>query len=143
MSEVTFYQDSVVLITNARAVLGAKTYAMAGITSVTTGVIPANRRIGIAIACFGLSAASCGCCPIGLSMTGAKDTGGFIVLGIGLGLLGMLGIAAGIVLALITKPTYVVRIGSASGEANALSSKDAGYIQKIVNAMNEAIVKRG
>jgi len=50
---------------------------------------------------------------------------------------------AGIAIAVMTKPSYVVRIGSASGEANALVSKDRAFVGKIVNAMNEAIVKRG
>jgi len=31
----------------------------------------------------------------------------------------------------------------ASGEVNGIFSADRGYLQKIVNAVNEAIVKRG
>jgi hypothetical protein len=60
-----------------------------------------------------------------------------------IGLLGIIGIVGGITLMVRAKPTYVVRIGSASGEANALASKDRDHIQKIVDAMNEAIIKRG
>jgi hypothetical protein len=41
------------------------------------------------------------------------------------------------------QPTFFVRIGSASGESDALSSKNDAEIQEIVNALNEAIIKRG
>ena len=47
--ETVYYQDGSVLVTNTRAVLSAKTYAMANITSVTVGMIPANRAWGITL----------------------------------------------------------------------------------------------
>jgi len=121
MSEASYYQDGTVSITNARAVLGGKTYAMANITSVSMATIPANRKPGIVIAI------------IGLLIAGVTNGG----------IIGLLILAAGIVLAVIVKPSYVVRIGSASGEADGLVSPNIEYIQKIVNAVNEAIIKRG
>jgi pyruvate carboxylase len=39
------------------------------------------------------------------------------------------------------KPTYHIAISSASGEANALSSKDQAYIERVVKSINDAIVK--
>lgn len=65
----------------------------------------------------------------------SESIGGFIV--------GALMLVAGLVIAALSKPSYIVRLGSASGEADALISKDREYIQKIVNALNEAIIKRG
>ena len=147
MSENTFYQDGSVLITNTRAVLGAKTYAMANITSVSMKVIPADYTISIVVGLIGLFITACaGCVSLfgfaGLDLNSSSSAGP-LVLGVVIGLFGVCGIGAGIALAFLAKPTYAVRIGSASGEGNVLASKDRDYIQKIITAMNEAIIKRG
>jgi hypothetical protein len=129
VSENTYYQDGAVTVTNARAVLAGKTYAMANITSVSMAMRPANRGVGIAVALVGLAIAAC-------SAAAGSDASVGILFGI-------LALGAGIALAVMAKPSYIVRIGSASGEADGLVSKDKEHIQKIVNAMNEAIIKRG
>lgn len=130
MSEVNYYQDGAVTVTNARAVLGGKTYAMANITSVSMGMRPANRVVGIVVALVGLVIAACSA-----AAGGDASFGGI--------LFGILVLGAGIALTVMAKPSYIVRIGSASGEADGLVSKDREHIQKIVNAMNEAIIRRG
>src|SRR5450759_2640248 len=142
--ETVFYRDKYVLVTNARAVLGASTYAMSNITSVTPGVIPANRIWGIVIALLGIFITG-GCGLISLfglmwlfgssskNMTSAL--GGNIFIGLFV-LLGLLILGVGLYLAIRAKPTYVVRIGSSSGESDALASKEYPYIFKIVSAMN-------
>jgi len=145
--ETVFLQDEGILITNTRAVLGAKTYSMANITSVSTGIIPANRVPGIIVAAVGgLLSMCCGCSALSFILDDSSwETGGMgiaIVGGVG-ALIGLLMLVGGIALAIMIKPTYVVRIGSASGEANALTSKNKEYIEHIVAAMNEAIIKRG
>jgi hypothetical protein len=142
--ETTYYQDGSVTVTNTRAILGAKTYSMANITSVSSATIPANRMPGVVITIVGLLITVCASCPaIGVLGSGDPDAiGGALVFGMG-AVFGLLIMGVGIVIAVMVKPSYVVKIGSASGEANALLSKDAAYIGKIVNAMNEAIVKRG
>jgi len=127
--ETTYYQEGGITVTNARAVLGAKTYAMANITSVSMGEKPANRAPGIVVALIGLAIAGC-------SATAGSDATGGIVFGI-------IVLGVGIAIAAAVKTQYVVKIGSASGESNALVAKDKEYIQKIVNAVNEAIIKRG
>jgi hypothetical protein len=128
--ETTYYQDSTVTISNSRAVLGAKTYAMVNITSVSMGEKPANRTPGIALALIGLAIAAC------TGSMGGNSAGGGIGIGVVL-------IIAGIALAAIVKPSYIVRIGSAGGESDALVSNNREYIQKLVSAVNEAIIKRG
>ena len=126
--EMTFYSDDRgVRITNTRAIIGATTYAMANITSVSMGVKPANRIPGSVVAILGF---------LILLITGLLGSSGGVIFGVIL-----LGI--GILIAAIIKPTCIVRVGSASGEADAISSKDKKYIQTIVNAMNEAFIKRG
>jgi len=59
-----------------------------------------------------------------------------IVVGIGLTVLGVLWFRS-------KKPTYSVRLTSASGESEAYSSGDKDFVGKIVNAINDAIVHRG
>ena len=127
--ETTYYQDGGITVTNARAVLGAKTYAMANITSVSMGEIPANRAPGVVVALIGLAIAGCS------ASAGSDATSGIVI--------GVIVLGIGIAIAAAVKIQYVVKIGSASGESNALVAKDKEYIQKIVNAVNEAIIKRG
>ena len=135
MEETTFYSDSSgVRITNARAVFGSTTYSMANISSVTLGVIPATRIFGILIALLGLLVVCCG----GLGLSEGGGDGGVVIL-----LFGSIILAVGVLAAYLPKPTYVVRIASTSGEVVAQRSKDHACIRAIVDAMNEAIIRRG
>jgi len=154
VSEVTFYQDRQVLITNARAVLGGTTYAMANITSVSMGTISPSYAPSILVGLAAILVPSCICCigfpgsillgilPANWSSNSLATTA---VLGVVVGLLviGGLGIAASITLALFSKPTHIVVIGSASGEVNAMASKNRRHIEQVVNALNHAIISRG
>ena len=125
--EITFYSDDRgVRITNTRAIVGTTTYAMANITSVSMSEKPANRKLGIVVAILGL---------IILAITYQLGSSGGVIFGVIL-------LGLGILIAAIVKPTYTVRIGSASGEADAVSSNDKKYIQAIVRAMNEAFIER-
>jgi hypothetical protein len=130
VSEVSYYQDDAVSVTNARAVLGGKTYAMANITSVSMAEKPANRTPGIIIAVIGLVIAAC------LGLVGGNSNATGLLVGIAI-------IGAGVAIAVSAKPSYIIKIGSASGEGDGLVSEDREQIQKIVSAMNEAIIKRG
>lgn len=127
--EITVYQDPNIHVTNLRAILQGKTYAMANVTSVSMFTQFANKAPGVVLAVLG-----------GLILLGALPNtemrGCFSIFG-------LLMLAIGIAVAWAAKNVYWVRIGSASGETNALSSRDHAYITRIVNAMNEAIVRRG
>ena len=126
-TERTFYSKGGVRITSVRAIFDSKTYVMANITSVATGETPANRTPGMTIAIIGfIMLVVCA----SLHITGVAIAGGVML---GLGILG----------AVIAKPTYHVKITSASGEAEPISSKDKEYIDSIVSALNEAIISRG
>jgi hypothetical protein len=127
MSEVTYYQDENVTITNARAVFCGRTYAIANIISVAGFKEPAERSPGIALAVIGLVIAACS--------NGLGANGGIIF--------GVLLLIGGIALAAMAKPSYMVRIGSASGETDVLVSDNWRYVAKIVKAMNRAIINRG
>jgi Family of unknown function (DUF6232) len=43
----------------------------------------------------------------------------------------------------VNKDEYAVRISTNSGESNSLVHNDEAYIQKIVDALNDAIIHRG
>jgi len=129
--EVSVYQDANIHVTNLRAMLQGKTYAMANITSVSMFTQFANRSPGVVTAIIG---------------------GLFVLMGLAAGedlrgcsfVFGAILLIIGIAVAAAAKHIYWVRIGSASGETNALSSGDRDYILRIiVQAMNEAIVRRG
>ena len=126
--EVMFYlDDKGVRITNTRAIVGSTTYAMANITSVSPGRIPAKRAGSVWLIIVGVVTIVVGL----IAQAWAID-----ILGIAL-------FGAGIWLAIVAKPRYTVRIGSASGTVQAIVSTDQKYIQSIVNAVNEAFIKRG
>ena len=58
-------------------------------------------------------------------------------------LIGMIGLGVLIVgIALLARKSYIVRIGSASGEADALQNTDRAHIQKVVDAVSQAIIDR-
>jgi len=128
MAEETILEQGKVTVTTSRLLIGAKTYAMSNITSVTFGKIPAVRWptvivvvAGVCVLLFGIALDSI---LVGLVVGGAI-------------------IALGVWLFTLAKPRYTVRLGSASGETDALSAKNEEWIRKIVNAVNEAIIRRG
>ena len=47
------------------------------------------------------------------------------------------------IFAAVVKPTYRLKVTSASGEESPLSSKDRMYINGVAVAVNEALIKRG
>ena len=92
---------------------------MAGVTSVRSTVVGANRNWAILTV------------VIGLILLFAQQPGWGIFL-----------FAGGTIWAFALKDSMAVAINSASGEIQAVVSKDAKYIFSIVQAVNEAIVYR-
>lgn len=127
--EISLYRDATIQVTNLRAILPGKTYAMANITSVSTFTQPANTAPGVIMAILGALIVLPGI--VVSEMRGCSFTVGIAMLIIG------------IAIAAAAKNVYWVRIGSASGETNALRSEDHDYVARVVDAINEAIVRRG
>lgn len=127
-TEQTFYSDdSGIRITGTRAIFNKTTYSMANISSIRTAEYPPKRAgaiwtiiIGIILFIIGLSA----------------NVAALTVFGIIILLLGVLW-------AWKARGEYHIMITSASGEASAVKSKNKEYINKIAQAMNEAIIHRG
>lgn len=123
MEEKSFFNRGNVSVSNARFIVDGQTYTMHGVTSVKTGRQDPSRTAPVVV---GL---------IGLGMLASGETG-LIIFGIAL-------IALAVFWWKYQKPTLSVVLSSSSGEAQALSSQDASYINDVVSALNNAIVERG
>jgi len=123
-TEKTFFKNNDVHITNARAVIGSRTYSLSNITSVGMFEKIPSRIPGLLVIVCGL---------IWMFVVGISVAA----------IIGLVVVLGGAFIVYSQKPEYIVRIGSASGEVNALTSPNVKYIQKIVDALNNAIVSRG
>ncbi|MCB0261419.1 MAG: hypothetical protein KDH97_14865 [Calditrichaeota bacterium] len=122
MAEQTFLNEGGITVTNSRFIAGGQTYAMSGVTSVkATKNIP-SKKGPIILIVLGL---------LGLMMPESAKLFGLLLLG------------GGIAWLVLNKPTFSVVLSSASGEAEAYTSKDENFIANVVNALNEAIIARG
>ena len=127
--ERVLFQDAAVTVTTARIVVGQDvTYPVVNVTSVREFVEPRPfvlLVVGGAIVFMGTSCA--------VTRPDAA-TAGWLIAAIGLALcVGFFAI----------KPKHWVRIDTAGAESNAISSTDGAWTQRVVAAINEAIVARG
>jgi hypothetical protein len=121
-AEKIFYQDNNVVVTQSRFVSSGKTHAMRNISSVSNCRIVKSKSPAIVLCLIGI---------IAMFIGGKGIIFGVIFLGLGIAIFAT------------TKDDFSVRINSNSGETNGLISKDQNYVQKIVEAVNEAIIHRG
>ena len=117
--EKVFFESGDVKVTSARFITYGKTQALSGITSVSSHYVKPNRMW-----------------PIILGVVGA------ICLAFNW-IVAILFIALAAYWWISQKTIYFVRLESASGTADALSSKDRDFIFKVVDALNDAIIHRG
>ena len=119
--EKTFYQDPKVTVTEAKFVAGNETYDMKNISSVSNFEIIKSKSGPIILMVFGF---------ILLIPSGLRILGGILVI---LGFFWLFSV----------KNEYAVRISTNEGEVNSVVSVNRDYIQKIVDALNEAIIFKG
>lgn len=127
MDEKVFFNEGGVSVSNARFIAHGQTYAMSGITSVKSFAQTPSRK-GPTVA--GLIGA------VLLLAAFASDAGSIGIFGAAL-------IALAVFWWMNLKPEYSVLLSSSSGEAKAYSSKDYPFINKVITALNDAIVYRG
>jgi uncharacterized protein DUF6232 len=137
-NDLTFFEGNGVAVTATRLVIGGKTYAMAHITSVRMSRVPADRAAGYLLIIGGIVLMTIG---LGVALLLRGNLAPLIVAA-GL-VIGLLVSVIGIVLAVMAKPTFMVRIEAASGEVETIINPDVTYIQKIGRAVSDAIVRRG
>ena len=132
--EISFFSNEKgVRITNTRAIFGASTYVMSNISSVRKDSKPPSRAPGCVMGAIGLIVLLAG-----LGQLGSNIVAAIICIVTGIGFLG------GLIYYTARAPrTYIVRIVTAGGEVSALESTNEKYIESIIAALNEAIVKRG
>lgn len=118
--EKVFHQDNLVTVTQSRFISGGKAYAMRNISSVATHKIEKSRTSPVLFII------------IGVVLLFAEIYAVAIIL-IGIGALWLYGI----------KDEYSVRIQSNSGEADGLVSTEREYVEKVVEAINKAMIFRG
>lgn len=120
MEETVFFESGPVKVTNARFIVGPQTFAMKNITSVRSDEEEPNRGIAVLL--------------------------GLVTLVLFLASQWLWGIG-GLVFTVWAwrqaKPKYHVALHSAGGETKALSSLERTYIEKVVAALNQAIVHGG
>jgi hypothetical protein len=119
MSEQTFFEYGDVKVTNARFINGGQTYAMSNITSVKA-FEQKPKRFWPAIFIL-----------IGLGILGNGSYSGLII------------ILAAAAFIFLQKTIYHVMLSTSAGETSALKTHQKEYLQKVVAAVNEAIVHRG
>lgn len=118
--EKTFFEYEDVKVTNTRFISGSQTYAMSNITSVKTAVKKPSWFF-----------------PSLLLFIGA------MTLITGAVLFGLVLAAIGAVLLVIQKTTYSIMLATSAGETSALKTHQKDYLDKVVNALNDAIIHRG
>ena len=129
MAEENIYSDNDVSITTARIIVSGTTYALRNITSVKMTATKDKPVIAVVLVIVGVILVW-----VGLFRDTVSSAIGSVIVG---GLL----LAVGIAWVRIVKPTFHVTIASSSGEIRALSSPNRPYIETIVGAINEAIIR--
>lgn len=127
MTERVFLDEGGVKVTQARFIVPAKTYTMAGVTSIGSHKENPSRKGPIILIVIGFMVAMVG----------------FSVKSAGSGITGLLMLGGGVAWLLLQKPTFWVVLHSASGESRALGNKDGQWISRVVAALNDAVVARG
>lgn len=132
--ETTLYEDVHVKVTTNRVSFPDKTYALANVASVeVTKQDPDTfwSLVIILVGAFGLL--------VGVATWVTGNSGpigaGICAVILALGILFYRTMAKNVI--------YSVTLSSASGEAQAMSGRDEGYIRHVADAISEAIVARG
>jgi len=119
MEEKSFFNKDNVSVSNSRFIVDGQTYAMNGVTSVKTARKDPSKTGPLFLVLLGIF---------------------FLAIN---GVIGFITIGTAIYLFAKQKPELTVILNSSSGEAQALTSKDASYISEVVEALNNSIVYRG
>ena len=127
-SEITILKEGSVKITNLRAIIGMKTYAISNITSVNMRVIEPKMFIPV------FFTVNMGICSVLIAISNMEAYAQCLQTGLYAGI-------AGILLFLISRKTkYSAHIKSAAGELRILEASDRDHVERVVKAIHEAIL---
>jgi len=130
VSEINILKEKNVKITNERAIIGTKTYAISEITSVSIDVNEPKLFLPL----FFIVIA--GICSVLIAVSDMREYSEFLTTSLYLGIAGLL------FFILSQKTKYSIRIKSASGEIKVLETVDREHVERIVKALNAAIAKK-
>lgn len=123
MEETVFFNEGNVSVSNSRFIVNGQTYAMSSVTSVKKGETPPDKTMEIIFVIL---------CVLIIAFASAAWKIGALVVGAYL-----------INLIRNKKTIYSVVLNVSSGEMQALQSHDKAFIERIIEALNQAIVSRG
>lgn len=130
-SEITILKEGSVKITNLRAIIGMKTYAISNITSVNMRVSEPKMFIPV------FFTVNMGICSVLIAISNMEAYAQCLQTGLYAGI-------TGILLFLISRKTkYSAHIKSPAGELRILEASDRDYVERIVKAIHQAILLRG
>ncbi len=121
--ERELYRDEFAVVTNIRFMTNGETHALSGITSVSKYLQDPSRVTEIICVLVGIGA---------LYFKTLETT-----------VLGILLILVAVAVWLTKKPKHIVAIRTAAGEIRVITDQNAERVNKIINALNQAIVSRG
>ena len=135
-SEIEFFNLDKVTVTSARFVVSDKTYVMSNVTSVSYS----HQKPSSDGAFMMIMVGAFFILLIIAAVVDGKMTGtAFLVMT----LMGLFFLSMGINSYKNLKMKYSVVLQTSSGAVQALESTDQGYIQSVVEALNNAIIHRG
>ena len=127
MEEKNYFSDSQITVTSTRIIVGATTYSLRNISSVSTAKIEPSHTIDVILIIIGILSLISGIPLI-------KNSGSLcIIMGILIGV-------AGFFIYKSKKTNYCVVLETNSGKQNVFYSIDMNYINNIVNEINNAII---
>ena len=130
VSEINILKEKNVKITNLRAIIDTKTYTVSDIASVSIDVNEPKLFLPVFFAVIA------GVCSVLIALSDMGEYSECLTTSLYIGI-------AGLLFFIISRKTkYSLRISSASGEMNVLETFDKEYVERIVRALNEAIVRR-
>lgn len=121
--ETIILEEGDVKITSERAIVGTKTYAISDIISVSI------KRDSSMVGCLIIALIS------GAFLLGLLSMGG----GSGYRVTAFIFLGSAAVVALLAQPNYIVQIRSIAGSTDILHSMDQDYLQRVVQAINDAL----
>ena len=130
LSEINILKEKDVKITNQRAILGTKTYAISEIASVSIDVNEPKLFLPI----FFIVIA--GVLSVLIAVSDMREYSECLNTGM------YIGIAGSVLFILSRKTKYNVRIKNASGEMKVLEAFDKDHVERVVKALNEAIARK-
>jgi hypothetical protein len=129
-SEITILKEGAVKITNLRAIIGTKTYAISNVTSVNMRIIEPKMFLPV------LFMVNMGICSVLIASSNMEEYARYLQTGLYLAITGIL------LMLISSKTKYRVHIIIETGELRILDANDREYVERIVKAMNDAIALR-